>query len=395
MRALGPDAEHAPERFDALEFIAWAVQTLAADPVAGVASSSDYPGCIVSAFVAQELGLPGPTPNSVLQCSHKYYARIAQREVVPEATPRFELIDPTTIGECPLELPFPVFVKPVKSWFSQHARQIDSLEQLRAYARRPAVRAHLEEFVRPFNQLLELDGTFAFNGSYLLAEEIIDGYQVTLEGYVRAGRITVIGVVDSVMYRGTLSFERFEYPSSITPDLGERMRFLVERVLAYIGFDMGLFNVELRHNPSTDEVRIVEINPRMCAQWADLMERVNGTNTYEVLLSLALDDEPPAITSEGRDQVATSFVLRQFEDAIVARAPDDRALERIRAASRVTSVSTFYSTGDRLSENWFQDDGLSYRYAVINVAGEDRAAVGDEFRRVRAALNFEFVAPSG
>ena len=166
------------------------------------------------------------------------------------------------------------------------------------------------------------------------------------------------------------------------------MRYLVERVLAHIGFDMGLFNVELRHDPSTDEVMIVEINPRMCAQWADLMERVNGTNTYEVLLSLAVGDDPAAVLAVGSDQVATSFILRRFEDAIVAEAPDDRTLERIRASPRVTSVSTFYSAGDRLSDNWFQDDGLSYRFAVVNVAGQDVASLDDEFRRVVPSSTF-------
>ena len=133
VRGLGPDAEHAPERFDAQQFIAWAVQLLNADPADGVARPRvTTPAASSLPWFAEELGLPGPSPNSVLRCSHKYYARLAQREVAPEATPRFQLIDPMTIEDRPLELPFPVFVKPVKSWFSQHARQIDSLEELHA-----------------------------------------------------------------------------------------------------------------------------------------------------------------------------------------------------------------------------------------------------------------------
>lgn len=389
---MGADAEHAPELFDAEAFITDALAALSTDTVDGIVSSSDYPGCLVAAFISRELGLPGPSPRSVLRCSHKYYSRIAQREAAPEATPRFALVDPYRIDRRPLELPFPVFVKPVKSWFSQHARRVNNLDELRRYVRQPALRAHLAEFVRPFNQLLSLEGGFAFDGGYLIAEEIIVGNQVTLEGFVVAGHAQVVGILDSVMYEGTISFERFEYPSTIADDVSERMRLVIERVLRHIEFDTGLFNVELRHDPTTDEVWIVEINPRMCSQWADLMERVNGTNTYEILFAVAAGDDPPPVSPSGDESVATSFVLRRFEDAIVVRAPSEAQLELVRSSSLVTSISSFYGAQQRLSQNLYQWDGDSYRYAVVNMAGPTRWAVNRGFEAVSSELGFEFAS---
>ena len=41
------------------------------------------------------------------------------------------------------------------------------------------------------------------------------GDEVTLEGFVHRGQVTVIGVTDSVKYEGTNSFERFEYPTEV------------------------------------------------------------------------------------------------------------------------------------------------------------------------------------
>jgi hypothetical protein len=138
----GPDAEQAPGAFDADAFIAQAIDALRPTDVAGVTSSSDYPGCLVAAFIAAELGLPGPDPGSVLCCSHKYYARLAQRVAVPEATPRFALIDPDNVDEASLELAFPLFVKPVKSWFTQYARRIETFAELLEFVRSPAY-AHI------------------------------------------------------------------------------------------------------------------------------------------------------------------------------------------------------------------------------------------------------------
>ena len=47
----------------------------------------------------------------------------------------------------------------------------------------------------------------------LIAEGLLKGEQVTVEGYVHGGVATIFGVVDSIMFPGTLAFSRFDYPS--------------------------------------------------------------------------------------------------------------------------------------------------------------------------------------
>jgi biotin carboxylase len=384
----GPDAEHAPGSFDADVFIAQAVDALQTGDVAGVTSSSDYPGCLVAAFIAAELGLPGPDPASVLRCSHKYYSRLAQRIAVPEATPRFALIDPDTVDEASLELGFPLFVKPVKSWFTQYARRIETFAELLAFVRSPAVRAHLAHFVRPFNQLLDRHGGFSVNASHMIAEELMTGHQVTLEGYVDGAGISVVGILDSIMYENTISFERFEYPSSVSDGVVHRMTMIAERILRHIGFTDALFNIELLYDDRSDAVRIVEINPRMCGQFADMMQAVNGTNTYEILFALACGEQPPPVRTGGRFEVAASFVLRHFRDGTLSCAPTAEQVRVVEERYPVTLVGSFYREGRRLSEQQYQSDGYSYRYAVVNVAGTSRHAIMRDFEAVRHKLDF-------
>lgn len=83
----------------------------------GVMSSEDYPGSVFASVINKNLGLYGADPEIVLRCQHKYYSRCDQLKYVPEATTRFFLIDPYSrnIKSCALQ--FPVFIKPIKSFF--------------------------------------------------------------------------------------------------------------------------------------------------------------------------------------------------------------------------------------------------------------------------------------
>jgi len=91
------------------------------------------------------------------------------------------------------------------------------------------------------------------------------------------------------MHPGTISFARFEYPSALDLGVRERMARIAARFISSIGFDNGLFNIEMFYDPNSNSIHLIEVNPRMCPQFADLMEKVNGVNTYEIALAM-----PPA-----------------------------------------------------------------------------------------------------
>src|SRR5262249_47211881 len=94
----------------------------------GITSAVGYPGMSVCSIMAQRLGLVGPPPPAILGCEHKYYSRVAQRELVPEATPDFRLVDPRRPESAKGITNFPVFLKPVKSCMSMNAYKVYSAE---------------------------------------------------------------------------------------------------------------------------------------------------------------------------------------------------------------------------------------------------------------------------
>lgn len=385
----GTDVSEHPETFDALEFIDRAVREFRGRGIAGVLASDDYPGSIVAAAIARELGLPGPDPGVLLRCQHKFYSRLDQREAWRDAVPEFKLIDPRDVLDVSRQLTYPVFVKPVKSFFSVLAERVDSGAELASLAWRAGY--HVREFVRPFNQLLERYTSLDWNGGYLLVEELLHGAQVTVEGFVHAGAISIVGVTDSVMYPGTMSFQRFEYPSSLPGDVLLQMRVIAESVVEAIGLDEWMFNIEMFHDPVTGRVSIIEMNPRMCPQFADLVEKVDGVNTYDMALALAAGRDPPwPWPVPGRHAVAASFALRRFEDAVVRRVPSAGELDAVRTRFPDARVKVLCREGHRLSEEL--QDGKSYRYAVVNVGAATRADLLEASAEIERMLGFEFTA---
>lgn len=115
------------------------------------------------------------------------------------------------------------------------------------------------------------------------------GSQVTLEGYAFRGDVGVLGIVDSIMHPNTVAFRRFEYPSNLPVAVQEKMRAVAICLMRGLGYTHGLFNVEMMCDTRSGTVSVIEVNPRMSSQFVDLFEKVDGINTYEILLDLALD----------------------------------------------------------------------------------------------------------
>ncbi len=352
--------------------------------VEAVVSTDDYPGSALAAIVAGALGLPGPKPRVNLICQHKYLSRLAQSALVPEAVPRFALLDVTDEAMPALDLPF--LVKPVKSFFSIGVETIATPAALADLRLRFA---RLDQFFLPLERLLQRFAGEEIGTRRLIAEELLKGAQVTVDGFVFQGEVTILGVVDSIMFPGTRTFARFDYPSALSASVQARMADIATRLMGGIGFDNGLFNIEMMYDAAADRIGIIEINPRMASQFADLYEKVDGTNCYSVLLDIGAGRRPEVTRRQGAHRFAASFVLRSFEDRVVAALPSEAALAAIARREPDIRVELLTAVGRRLSQE--MHDGYSYRYGIVNLGGQNRAEAMVKFDRVRAELGILLV----
>jgi hypothetical protein len=341
IHVLGEDLDSA-ETFDAQGLLAAAGQ-LPADGVIGTKDRS----ALLAAVIAGRRGLPGPTVEALFACQHKLTSRELQRLAVPEATPRFALLN----GRAPPPLHPPFFVKPIVGRLSENARRVDDLAELPGEGDNAA-------YAEGYRAVAELAGLADGFGNFL-AEELLDGLEVTLEGFVHQGRVTVIGVTDSVKYPGTGSFERFEYPSCLPAERLDELHGIAERLLPALGFDGGFFNVELfvpEHGPA----KVIEVNGRIASQFAPLVQALHGRSTYDALFALACGDDPDWHPGPP-EGVAVSYVIRRFEDAFVEDIPEPE-----------DGVEVLVRPGLRLSEQGGTNDVASYRLAIVYEAGETR-----------------------
>jgi biotin carboxylase len=355
--------------------------------VDGVVSSSDYPGAIAAAVVAERLGLPGSPPGAILRASHKYYARLAQRPAVPEATPWFALVDPDAPDATRLR--FPCFLKPVKGAFSVLSGRIDGADELRAFLRRPAVGEFAREYLAIFNRLLGRFTDFEVDGSRFLAEELLSGAQATVEGFALDGEVEVFGIVDSVLHPGTGSFVRFDYPSGLPAAVQERMAAIARRAAAALGLRHSMFNVEMIHDPDRDSIHVIEVNPRIAGQFGDLYQKVDGANSYEFLLALAAGSRPRVPRRRGTFAAAASVPLRAFRPCRVRRAPSAADVRAAEGSAPGTLVWIECRERQDLAEFDRLEDGHSARYAVINVGGRDREDATRRASEVESRLGFD------
>jgi hypothetical protein len=350
------------DRLDSFDPVAY-LEGCAALPADGVVATKDQ-SALLASILAERRDLPGPSPAALLACQHKPTSRELQRAVAPESTPLSALVD----GELPFPPPF--FVKPAVGRLSQGAVRIESAEALAGLGRIAA----LDGYATRYERIAALAGAPAGRARGVIAEELLSGAEVTLEGYVHRSRVTTIGVTDSVKYPGTISFERFEYPSALPNERLAELDRLAELLVAAHELDDAFFNVEF-FVPEEGPVGIIELNGRLASQFAPLVLGLHGRSTYDAMFELACGVDP-AWHPGPPEGVGVSYVMRVFEDAYVAEVPepDDR-------------IEVLVRPGLRLSEQGV-NDATSFRLAILYGFGETAAEAVERCRERARALSF-------
>jgi len=322
----------------------------------------------------------------MLELSHKFASRELQNNVVPGAVPRYQLLDPFNLKPEDVKLPYPFFVKPVKASASVRAGVVHNFTELQQALHF----SKIEEFgfsaiMRPFEQLSKTFGGPTVPARDFIAEELIVGPQVTVDGYVSKKGVTVLGVVDSIMYPGTNSFARFQYPSALRPDVVARMEKTAKDIMEASGLQSNIFNIEMFYDPILDRVFIIEINPRMSEQFADLYEKALGTNLYSIQTALALGEEPVLSPGGGKYGVSASYVLRTFPGQQLSGSVTQQKLDAMRAKYPDVRLNVT-PTGWRHVLNLSLNDRDSVKLGTINIGADDQAGLEKKYEDIKRDL---------
>ncbi len=352
-----------------------------------VFSSNEQFGALAAALVAQRLGLPGTKPASILRSQHKYESRRRLAEAVPDLVPPCRLI-PYGIGiDEARKLSYPLFVKPVKATFSVLARRCDTPEQLIEHLRfRPWEKHIIQRLIAPHDQALRRFPEFRIGSQHLIVEPVLTGRQINVDGYMLGGRMHLLGITDELMYPGTMSFMRFQFPGTSGGErLAARVRDAAERTVRALDLDHGFFNLEFFVDEATGELTLIEVNPRLAAQLAQFYEWVLGVDTYELGFAMALG-RPLPFARPARWGAAASFVWRSFDGTSCPRVPTREDREWLAREFPEARLEVYPKRGGSLQRDlkWLG----SHRWAVLNLPGRDADDLRRRYERICERLRW-------
>ena len=367
--------------------------------VDGIIGYWDFPVSLMIPILAKRLDLKAPSVDSVITCEHKYYSRLVQKRVAPEHVPPFQAVDPFDDAALDaIEIPYPYWIKPVKSFSSHLGFRVDNRKDLDEAI--VAIRDGIAELGNAFGDFMDyadLPGRVEkVGGNHCIVEGLIGGRQCTLEGFVSNGEVEIYGIVDSFRFPNGSTFSRYQYPSSLPRSVRTRMIELAQAVIAETGLDHSAFNMEFFWDRRKDRVWILEINPRISQSHGDVFEKVDGSPHHRIIVELALGRKPSWVTGKGEFGAAAKVFLRAFEDALVKRVPTADEIEALQQRYPGFELEMMVEEGMRLSDLEDQEqDSYSYAYAILFVAAGGAKRLRDRIAEIKDALRFELEPIAG
>nr|NIQ98521.1 D-alanine--D-alanine ligase [Desulfuromonadales bacterium]NIS44379.1 D-alanine--D-alanine ligase [Desulfuromonadales bacterium] len=148
--------------------------------------------------------------------------------------------------------------------------------------------------------------------------------------------------------------------------------------------------IEFYYDQTTDNIWLLEINPRISQAHTDLFEKVNGISHHSVMLDLALGRKPKPLARDGHFNTAAHFMVRTKDAGRVERIPSQDAIDRLTQQQPGTIVNIAVEPGQHLSELHGQDM-YSYEVAQAYIGGRDQLDLLEKYDEVLAVLQFDIV----
>lgn len=338
-----------------------------------VVSNHEQFGALCAALVAEKMGWPGTPVEAVIACQHKLYAREVLERVAPEANIPFRRLEAAYHDDIPDGLDYPAFVKPVKAAFSVLAGTVHSRKALFDHTRFGRRETWIiRRLVAPFEKVVHRRLASAGTAHSLMLEEIVRGRQYCLDGYCFDGKAHRLGIVDAVMYPGTDAFMRWEYPSHLPEALQEKASAVAARFLRSVGFNHGFFNMEFVIDELNGQLKVIEFNPRLAAQFSDLYARIDGRRLHEMVIALGHGIDPAEVpVREPTAACASSFVYRSFDQTTRVAMPTPSQQRAFHNAFPDGLVLKFPKPSNEIRRDfrWLR----SYRFGIVHLGGDSPA----------------------
>lgn len=339
-------------------------------PLDGIVGVDDR-GVMVAALAAGQLGLRHSPPEAVRATRDKALLRrlLAAGGV---SQPAFALAGPDDdVGAVASAVGFPCVVKPTRLSGSRGVIRADGPEEARAAGRR--ARSIAAEAVSD-----ELGVDRSNPVDQLLVERYVPGAEVSLEGLVRRGELSVLAVFDKPDPMEGPYFEETIYvtPSQLRAAALERVAAVTEAAAAAIGLVEGPVHAEAR--VSGDRVTLLEVAARSIGGLCSRALRFrSGMSLEQIILRHALSLPLPPLAARRR---ASGVMMLPIPGP--GRLVEVRGGAEALAVEGVTGLELTIAPGRRVRPLPEGDRYLGFLFAE----GEEPTDVEASLRRGHACL---------
>ena len=273
------------------------------------------------------------------------------------------------------------------------AREVRNHAELQAHTRfGHRERWIIRRLVEPFERVLQARLPEAGTAHRMMLEEPLplSTAQYNLDGWVFKGQAHALGVVDAIMYPGTQAFMRWEHPTRLAATVQAQALLVAQKFLHAIGYSHGFFNMEFFHDAASGRLAVIEFNPRLASQFADLYRRVQGRDAHAMSLALALGQDPAALPrSAPTAGAAASQVFRSFDAAATVPMPSRAQQAAVMQRFPDALLFCYPKTGHAVARD-FKWLG-SYRHGIVHLGGRDEADLRE--RTLQASQLLGWTAP--
>ncbi len=356
------------------------------DAVVGTHDSS----AIFAVIIAKNTGKRFASVQSIINSQNKYISRRIQRDTIPEHTPSFCLALDYLRDPSRLETPF--FIKPVRSNISFGTHTISSPEELHA-----CIATESLEIARHNQYFLD---ALSVNPKYMdpfniqtcnafLCEDLIQGSQVTVDGFVHDGQVEFIGMTKASYYSGSNSFSHHEFPYRFNPGLEQAIHQALKKLIPALGLNNSFFNMELRADEDRNTFAIIEVNSRIAFQFAKTIESVTGFDPLHLLCDVAVGREPQYEKMTKKTFTSCwNFELHSFSDQKILKTPTQSGFQELHIRFPEVHIRNLIQENTQLSD--YKHNPESFRYCMLDIPGNSRAEIMDKYSQVVSLLGYEF-----
>ncbi|KTD79425.1 ATP-grasp domain-containing protein [Legionella waltersii] len=244
------------------------------DPFHGVITILDKSVELV-ATIAEEFNLPGSSLIAATTVKHKYKMREAlQKNQV--AHPKFLFVK--TLEDLQIAadyIGYPMIFKPVAASTSVAVFKLNNKEELE----------------QKFQAMIQCQRTpFWLYPDEYIAEEFMQGQEVSAEGIINQGKIHFAGITSKFVDSPGFTEWMQCFPASLSLEQNQQVFNVVEKAIHAVGIDDCAFHVEVMI--TADGPKIVEINSRMAGSFiaSHLVPLASGIDLVKLSIQTALGE---------------------------------------------------------------------------------------------------------